>query len=462
MNKLYSLYISQEKYEAELLSYLYILTLPILLFLSYIDYTKGLKFLVFMDSIVIFILSLGLYLFKKNIAQDVAKSLMLFSLLLSYINILFYGDIINGSFFWFFIFILLSFLLFNKKSAFIWIAILILSVLVSILLSQLSLVQVSYDTDILYILALALALETYIISYSHKVLVNYKEGAERLFSDLTLTNNFMNKYMVILRTDLEGRIVHVNDTFLRLTSFEEDELLGKPYFELCMNDGSADLVKEYFNALERDEHYDIVIKCKKEDGSSYWAETHMDIEHNEKNEGIGVLIFQQDITQRMDLEKLNVTDYLTQVNNRAYFDMTLDLRISEYKKYDIISSLIICDIDGLKEINFKHGYNVGDEILQAVAKLLKKNMRKEDTLSRLNGGKFSILLPETQIDKAVFIAQKMHESIKEYSFDFDAEVSVHFGVSMIKKHDTTITWSDRADKAQYLAKESEVNKVYSF
>jgi diguanylate cyclase (GGDEF)-like protein len=210
--------------------------------------------------------------------------------------------------------------------------------------------------------------------------------------------------------------------------------------------------------MDKQGEYDGVLECKKSDGSSYWADTHVVVEYD-NNVKTGYLIFQQDVTQKVALEKASITDTLTQVNNRMRFDEISQQRLEEFSRYENISSLIICDIDDFKLINDKYGHSKGDEVLKAFAKVLKHNVRFTDTLARWGGEEFVVLLPQADIPHAVAAAEKMRSAIQKYDFGCDERITASFGVAMTQNDDTQTRWFNRADRALYLAKQSGKNSV---
>lgn len=442
-----------------LINYFYYFSLPILLLFSYINYTNGLELLALLDGAILSVLIVSMFLFRRNKGGRIEKFIILLSFLILHIMALFHGGFANSSLFWFFIFPLIALSLCQRQTAFVWISILVVSIFLIILLVKLSLADVPYEVDTLYVLVLALLVETYIFNYTLGITLQYKDRLERFNKELLNTNLLIDKYFILIKSDLEGNIIHANDTFLKLTSYTQDQLVGLSYCSLCSGDTADSLESECFNTTDKEGKYDGVLECKRSDGSLYWADTHIVAEYDENNNKTGYLIFQQDVTQKVALEKASITDTLTQVNNRMRFDQISLQRLEEYSRYDQISSLIICDIDDFKQINDKYGHSKGDEVLKAFAKVLKQNVRFTDTLARWGGEEFVILLPQADITHAVAAADKIRLAIQKHDFDCDESITASFGVSMTQSDDTQTHWFNRADQALYLAKENGKNSV---
>lgn len=462
MNKFYNTYKSKNGYETNLIRFLYLLSLPVLLSYSYINYTQGLKTASFIDIATLLMLSVSIFLLNKRIKQNIAKIIILFSLLLLHTTALLIESYAYSSLFWFFLFPPIALFLFDMKKALIWIAGLVLIIMLTIQMIYFSIISSFYTTEILYILILVLAIETYVINYSHSVMLGYKSDLEKSNNELIAMNELVEKYFLIIRTDIYGNIIHVNDTFIEVSQYSKDKLINSHIFDLCKDSSVLSSNKESFKDILINDHFDALLEYTKADGSSYWIDAHIVAEYDENKSQIGFLIFQQEVTQTIELEKASITDTLTKVNNRVHFDEVSNKRLIEKSRYEINSSLIICDIDDFKSINDRYGHVAGDEVLKRVAILLQNITRASDTLARWGGEEFTILLPSTELEDAVSAANKMRSAIESYDFGFDKEITASFGVSMTLSDDTKISWFNRADKALYKAKESGRNKVCFF
>lgn len=442
-----------------LINYFYYFSFPILLLFSYINYTNGLELFALFDGAILSLLMVSMFWFRQRQGERAEKSVILLALLMLHMMALFHEGFANSSLFWFFLFPLIALHLCQKQVAFVWIFVLVLSLFLMIVSVKLSLVSVPYDVNTLYVLILALLVETYIFNHTLGITLQYKERLERFNKELLNTNLLIDKYFILIKTDLHGKIIDANDTFLKLTAYTQDQLLGVSYCSLCTNDAADSLASECFGVMDEEGQYDGLLECKRSDGSVYWADTHVVIEYDEKNEKCGYLIFQQDVTQKVALEKASITDTLTQVNNRMRFDEISQQRLEEFSRYKKISSLIICDIDDFKLINDKYGHSKGDEVLKVFAEVLQQNVRFTDTLARWGGEEFVILLPQADITHAIAAAKKICSAIQRYDFDCGERITASFGVAMTEDKDTQRDWFNRADKALYLAKQSGKNSV---
>jgi diguanylate cyclase (GGDEF)-like protein len=168
------------------------------------------------------------------------------------------------------------------------------------------------------------------------------------------------------------------------------------------------------------------------------------------------------------IEKMSITDELTQLFNRRHFHARLDEEIGRARRYDHPLSLLMMDIDHFKSVNDRYGHQAGDEVLRAIGGILKSNMRSADIVARYGGEEFVVLLPETEKERARVTADKLRVTIERYPFTLadraPFNVTASFGVSSLDITDkNNADIADRmvkmADDAMYQAKQAGRNRV---
>ncbi|MDO9104993.1 MAG: GGDEF domain-containing protein [Methylovulum sp.] len=160
--------------------------------------------------------------------------------------------------------------------------------------------------------------------------------------------------------------------------------------------------------------------------------------------------------------KLAYTDPLTQMNNRASFNDTLKREINLAVRQAKALSIIFVDIDNFKAINDSYGHECGDVALSSVAKRIKENLRSSDIVFRVGGEEFVVLLSDTYLDGAKFLAERIRKSIELHTLSYDMAViklTASMGVSVLHSDDTVDTFVKRADGAMYKAKHNGRNQV---
>jgi diguanylate cyclase (GGDEF)-like protein len=157
------------------------------------------------------------------------------------------------------------------------------------------------------------------------------------------------------------------------------------------------------------------------------------------------------------LEQLSITDGLTKLHNHRYFQDHLTKEIHRAGRSGSPLSLVLIDIDDFKTWNDRLGHSGGDEILRRIAELMQGLTRETDLLARYGGEEFALLLPATDLEGAVRLAEKIRVTIAETSFFIDPPsehrpVTVSMGVSIFAGDKQA--FFDEADQALYRAKRS--------
>ena len=161
-------------------------------------------------------------------------------------------------------------------------------------------------------------------------------------------------------------------------------------------------------------------------------------------------------------ENIARTDSLTGALNRIAFEDILNREIRNAKRKGRPLSLIIFDVDNFKSINDSFGHLFGDKVLRKVANLVAENLRETDVFARWGGEEFIILLPDTDLDRAVAVADKLRRIIHSYRFMNNLTVTASFGVTQFEEEDDVVRFVMKADKALYTAKRNGKNRVESF
>ena len=172
------------------------------------------------------------------------------------------------------------------------------------------------------------------------------------------------------------------------------------------------------------------------------------------------------LKEELSVAKKEATiDFLTGLVNRRRLERALEDAIKDRKKRGYPSSLIFVDVDNFKQINDKYGHINGDLVLKELASIFRFYLRANTVIGRLGGEEFAILLPGTEIDDAVKVAERLRKIIenREIKINHDEskkiKITASFGVTEIKPDDTIEIVLNRADEAMYEAKKSGKNQV---
>ncbi len=161
-----------------------------------------------------------------------------------------------------------------------------------------------------------------------------------------------------------------------------------------------------------------------------------------------------------EVKKQAVTDPLTDLYNRRYFEEALERERERASRSKQPFSMISIDLDHLKKINDTKGHAAGDLAIKAVAKVLKSNARAMDTPARLGGEEFCILLPGVDTDNACVAAERIRVSIETEKVEGVGKVTASIGIATFGEHTENVEeLVDMADQAMYRAKINGRNQV---
>lgn len=161
----------------------------------------------------------------------------------------------------------------------------------------------------------------------------------------------------------------------------------------------------------------------------------------------------------LEQERKAVIDYLTGLYNKRYFDEALVREANQAKRYNRSLSILLIDIDNFKNVNDTFGHAIGDEVLKTLAKVIRSNTRKEDTICRTGGEEFTLLLPDTPPDGAWLVGEKIRiefhkENLAGKNLSFSGGVSSFPKDSSVKEEVVYL-----ADKAMYYSKYLGKNRI---
>jgi diguanylate cyclase (GGDEF)-like protein len=176
-----------------------------------------------------------------------------------------------------------------------------------------------------------------------------------------------------------------------------------------------------------------------------------------------IRVYVLDISQRKRDEEeiylLATTDSLTGITNRREFNTILAREVAHAARYDTPLSLVMFDIDHFKHVNDTFGHDIGDEVLKDVTGLVKVSIRAADIFARWGGEEFMLLMPQTNLQAAITVAEKLRGVIADHHFHKLDRLTASFGASAFGRDDDTHSLLKRVDDALYRAKENGRNRV---
>ncbi len=303
-----------------------------------------------------------------------------------------------------------------------------------------------------------------------------KRSEERLRKSERFLNMIFNSirdpFCII---DDEFRIIRANEAYATRKRKTVDDLIGRKCHEVLENSTTVCegcIVDKSFSSSD---------PCVKEknivtpDGLTTWVEIYTYPILEEDGTVSHVIEYTRDITERkksegekhqliVTLEHLSRTDGLTGLMNRRALTEILTYEVDRARRYVSPLSLILCDIDGFKEINDTYGHDVGDRVLQTISATLKMLLRKIDAAGRYGGDEFMLILPETARKGAENLAHKLLVAMKNTELNLPdgkpLRLSMSIGIAEPLEDEEGIdALIKRADDAMYASKLGGRNRI---
>lgn len=301
--------------------------------------------------------------------------------------------------------------------------------------------------DITYILLLIiLTLFVYFTAKINRLTLQNSELNEKLEDKEDELNSLLQLYdenVIASKTDLKGKIIYASRGFCKTSEYSKEELLGKPHNIVKHPDASKETFKELWKDLKADRTWLGEIHNLSKNGRSYWVETMITPEYDKNGTKIGYSSIRHDISAKKELEQMTltlekkvqertqelealaITDSLTGLYNRRYFEKIKqqEFKRAQRDKKSFIFSIF--DVDMFKQYNDNYGHIKGDEVLIKLSEiLLSLTKRAHDFVFRIGGEEFCVITSSMNETDALEFFTKLKRSIEEAKIEHNkSEVS---------------------------------------
>jgi len=215
---------------------------------------------------------------------------------------------------------------------------------------------------------------------------------------------------------------------------------------------------------------DMTFRVVQADGDTRWVRMRRYPVADAEGRGDRVAGTVVDVTElkrvELELERANALlehqalyDALTNVANRRQFDILLDREVARVDRYGGSFALIMFDLDHFKSVNDEHGHAVGDQVLEATARVIEDRLRKSDVLGRWGGEEFMVLMSDTDLDDAVQAAEAMRQRVASYRYPGVGPVTISLGVAAYHPGGSRTDLLRDVDESMYRAKREGRNRV---
>jgi diguanylate cyclase (GGDEF)-like protein/PAS domain S-box-containing protein len=326
------------------------------------------------------------------------------------------------------------------------------------------------------VISIAAHRENYLISnsqFEEKVLTIRRSEEQYRHLSEAHTRLLDSLSTVVMELDLQGKIVFINDAWIRLTGYTPTETNEQPLSSFAFDTSGKVclLIQEQLDniVLDRVHKKEFEFQIAHKNSQAIWVELIFD-DITKNGEVVGITVTIDNIDDRKKVEQklshLASHDTLTDLNNRHYFDEQLVMYALSAKKHSQTHSLLYLDLDHFKVINDTQGHHQGDIILKEVAANISLAKRHSDIVCRIGGDEFALLLPNTNKEQAQLIAQGICDLLQQGHYQIDEriyKISGSIGVTEITgQEEKPETYLQQADIALYVAKRRGRNLVHVF
>jgi len=266
---------------------------------------------------------------------------------------------------------------------------------------------------------------------------------------------------VFYRTDMNGIVTMISKSALDIIGYRPEEMIGRPLSEFYYDPDDRERVVEVFQSAEG-RAVQVESQLRHKDGAAVWVSTNAYLRLDANGEPECIEGIARDVTLKKQLEErlkeLVKYDELTQLFNRRHFLNEANKHTELARRHERPLSVMMIDLDWFKRINDTFGHKAGDTALSHFSNICRNVFRKTDLIGRFGGEEFVALFPETPIEDAYTLAERLREQIQEKPLCYgDKQICLTFssGLTSLLPHDETIDDSlRRADKLLYRAKQN--------
>ena len=279
---------------------------------------------------------------------------------------------------------------------------------------------------------------------------------------------------MVFKTDRRGYFTFVNIATIRITGYEEEEIIGKHYLDLIHPDMREETVEFFNHQLEKEiknTYSELIIVTK--NGKELWLGQNTQSIFEDKKI-VGFQAVSRDITERKRLEKelkeseeryreLSIIDDLTQLYNSRHFYHQLKMEIDRLERHEYPLTLLLLDIDDFKVFNDTFGHIEGDQVLFRLGQVIKTCLRKADSAYRYGGEEFTIILPLTTREEGAFIAERIRQELKSENFspseDKEVHLTISIGLAQYERNENMRKFVNRVDHLMYQGKRNGKDRI---
>jgi diguanylate cyclase (GGDEF)-like protein/PAS domain S-box-containing protein len=274
--------------------------------------------------------------------------------------------------------------------------------------------------------------------------------------------------------DANKRVAYWNHAAERISGFTAAEVLGQNCSDnlLChVDEGGTTLCHQNcpFTDAAHNGHFKGEVFLRHKDGHRVPVSIHVTTLHDDQGRVSGEVMIFNDISSKAtidlrlkELETLALLDKLTHLANRHYLERELESHLEELSRYGVAFGVIFMDIDNFKAVNDTYGHDVGDRVLQFVARTLQANSRPFDLYGRWGGEEFVGLARSVEMTDLKQIGQRLRRLVEKSFLMVEGQrlhVTISLGATLACEKDTLASLMQRADMLMYRSKREGRNRL---
>lgn len=271
---------------------------------------------------------------------------------------------------------------------------------------------------------------------------------------------------IFYRTNMQGILTKMSPACYDILGYRQEEMLGtalSSYYKIP--EERQKIVQAIIAGGGKATRVEAGLKHK--NGSTVWISTSAFVRFGPDGQPIFIEGIARDVTEQKRMENqlitLSRTDGLTEAYSRGYFMDKSEEVINMMRRYQRPASMMVADLDHFKTINDNYGHHAGDLALKAFANICRQEIRESDILGRLGGEEFGLMLPETTIQHAEVLAERIRKAAAAIEITLDDQtigITVSIGLAELSTDDASLdAVMRRADLAMYQAKARGRNRV---
>lgn len=279
--------------------------------------------------------------------------------------------------------------------------------------------------------------------------------------------SIINENVITSTTDKDGVITNVSEAFCKVTGYSKEELIGQPHSIIRHEKTENETYEKMWKDISQGFSWQGEFQNRRKDGSSYWV--YVVIKPIlEDNKVVAYTAIMQDVTDKKRIETLSITDDLTQLYNRRYFNDIIVRELNRAKRENQYITFMMLDVDYFKFYNDTYGHHAGDLVLKQVAAVLSSHAKRaSDYAFRLGGEEFGLLYIHRDINTSEQMALEVKQDIEQLNIKHEtSKISQHITISIgvVCQEALSFKSSDvlykLADEALYKAKYSGRNCIH--